>query len=264
MSGQGDAGTLLREHASSLLSVATGAVMVRIVLTGDHTTYVRPSTGWLLLIGGVVLVAAGLSGLVSAAGRPAAVGAGHGHDAGYEHGHGHGHDAGQPHDDACEHVHGPPRAALLLLLPLALLVVVAPPSLGAFYAQHSRGSATVEARPADRTALVSTGAPLDLSLGQIERRAATGATLDGVLVHTTGFSAGVEDGRVLLTRFSVRCCAADAIPSQVAVALPPGTEVQEGEWLEVVARWDGPAQGTALLTATSASPVVEPDDPYEL
>jgi len=69
---------------------------------------------------------------------------------------------------------------------------------------------------------------------------------------------------VLLTRFSVRCCAADAIPSQVALALPPGTEVPEGEWVDVVASWDGPVPGTARLTAQSVSPVPEPDDPYEL
>ena len=242
-------GALLREHASSLLAVATGATMVRIVLSGGHTAYVRPYTGWLLLAGGLVLVVAGLSGLVSAASPRAA----QQHD---------GHDHGD-HDDH-GHAHGPPRAALLLLLPLALLVLVSPPSLGAFYAQHARGSAPVEARPADRAPLVTTGAPLALSLGQVERRAATGTTLDGVLVHLTGFSAGVEDGRVLLTRFSVRCCAADAIPSQVALALPPGTEVPEGQWLDVTASWDGPTEGTALLTAQTVTQVTEPDDPYEL
>jgi len=242
-SGRAAVGPLVREHASSLLAVATGAAMVRIVLSGGHTAYVRPSTGWLLLAGGAVLVVAGLSGLVGAASAPAC---------GPDDGHG------------AEHRHGPPRAALLLLLPLALLVLVSPPSLGAFYAQHARGSASVTARPADRAPLVTTGAPLALSLGQVERRAATGTTLDGVLVHLTGFSAGVEDGRVLLTRFSVRCCAADAIPAQVALALPPGTEVPEGQWLDVTASWDGPAEGTALLTAQSVAQVSEPDDPYEL
>lgn len=244
MSAPSSGALVLRRHAASLVAVSTGAVMVRLVLTGAHTAYVRPSTGWLLLAGGTVLLVAGGAGLVPRTDRPS-----------------------EPGEIAVEggHVHAAPRSALLLVLPLALLVLIAPPSLGAFYAQHARTSARVEALPADRAPLpATTGAALPLSLGQIERRAAGGSTLAGVVVRATGFSAGrTDDGRVLLTRFSVRCCAADAVPAQVALLVPPDLPVHDGDWFNVVATWDGAASG-ALLSAVSVIPVQEPDDPYEV
>lgn len=229
----------LRAHASSLLAVATGALLLRLAWTGAHTSYVKPSTGWLLVLAGIVLVVAGGSALVVAAG----------------------------HQHAADEHDGPataPRVAGLMVLPLALLVLVSPPALGAYYAQHAASSAPVTARPGDATLLPS-GPAVALSLGAAARRAVLGTTLEGRRLRLLGFVAGVEpDGQVQLARFSVKCCAADAVPRVITVTLPPGAAVPaDGTWLDVVVTWQGPGQDAARFVAESAQTVDEPDDPYE-
>lgn len=230
----------LRERAAPLLAIATGALLLRLVATGAHTSYVKASTGWLLVTAGVVLLVAGGSALLPDRSGP------------HEHGHDHDHD----HDQAL------PRAAALLLLPLGLLVLVSPPSLGVFYAQHAGSSTVATGRPGDEAPLAGgPDTPAELSLRAAVRRAEVGSTLTGRPVGLTGFVAGTDaEGRALLTRFNVRCCAADATPVRLAVALP-GDVPADGTWLRVVAVWEGSG---AVFRAQSAEPVDEPADPYEV
>lgn len=216
----------LRSRAGALLALATGGLLLRLVLTGAHTAYVRSSTGWLLALAGVVLLLAGGSALLRG-------------------------DEG--------HVHPPPRAAALLLLPLGLLVLVSPPALGAWYVAHAGAATVVTARAGDDDPLPAGNAPVRLSLRETLRRSTDGTTLAGRQVALTGFAGGADaEGRLLLTRLAVRCCAADAVPLQVAVHVA-GPLPAEGTWLTVTAGWDA---GT--FTASSLQPVDEPEDTYEL
>jgi uncharacterized repeat protein (TIGR03943 family) len=212
---------------SSLLALATGVLLLRLVAAHSYTAYVKPSAGVLLMLAGVVLVSAGGLGLVSG-----------------------------------NQEHRPPRVALLLLAPLGLLVLVSPPSLGAAYARHS-GPVSVVGRPGDRAPLhPGADGTTSLSLAETVRRAVIGDSLSGQQLRLVGFSAGRDaQGRLLLTRFGVRCCAADAFPYQVAVTTDE--TLADDTWVEVVGTITAVQGPLPVLQPTRLTKVDEPEDPYE-
>lgn len=218
----------MRQRLASLTAVATGALVLRLVLSHGHTAYVKPSAGPLLLVAAAVLLLAGGAGLVST-----------------------GADG-----------HVPPRVAGLLVVPAVLLVVVAPPSLGAFYAQHA-GSSAVVARPGDGARLVAgPDGTTALSIAAAVRRGVLGDTLQGSRIRLTGFVSGKDGlGRLLLTRFSVKCCAADATAS--TVALVTGSRVATDDWVEVTGSVQSVEGRLPVLEVDRLVPVEEPEDPYE-
>jgi len=113
-----------------------------------------------------------------------------------------------------------PRVGWLMVLPLMVLVSVAPTGLGAAAADRVEPFTPV---PVD-------GAfpPLDTSVQPVEMRVFdfvdrafwdTERSTEGVTIRLEGLvvnSEDIEDG-FLLTRFLVSCCAADGVPIQVAV-----------------------------------------------
>ncbi|MCW2501383.1 MAG: hypothetical protein JWN87_3059 [Frankiales bacterium] len=216
----------MRHRLGSLSAVATGALVLRLVLVHGHTAYVKPSAGPMLVAAAVVLLLAGGAGLLPSAGTE----------------------------------HAPPRVAGLLLVPAVLLVVIAPPSLGASYAQHA---GVAGPRPGDSGPLrIGADGVAALSLWQVVGRVERGSSLTGVPVRLTGFVAGADrEGRALLTRFSVRCCAADATVSQVAVALDrvPAKDT----WLTVVGTVVARDGQVPVLQPRQVAATAEPDDPYE-
>lgn len=113
-----------------------------------------------------------------------------------------------------------PKVGWLMVLPLLVLVSVAPTGLGAAAAQRVEAFTPVETN--------STFEPLDLSAQPIEMRVFDfvdravwdpARSVEDVTVRLEGLvvnDPSVEDG-FLLTRFLVSCCAADGVPIQVAV-----------------------------------------------
>ena len=219
----------MRDRLASLVAVTTGAVLLRLVLAHAHTAYVRPSAGPYLLLAAAVLLVAGATGLLGAA----------------------------------VHEHRPPPVAALLAVPLVLLVVVAPPSLGAYYAKHASSSAGLARTAAYPPLVMAADGTARTSLVSVVGRSLRGEHLGATVLRLTGFVAGRDvQGRVLLTRFSVKCCAADATVSQVALQLtgpPPATDT----WLEVTGHVVSAPGDLPVLEVRDDRRVEAPQDPYE-
>ncbi len=163
--------------------------------------------------------------------------------------------------------HGRPAVALLLVLPTAIVYLVAPPSLGAFSA--TRATVTV---PPPRAVPYAPLHPapdgtVTLPLREVVERAYDhGRSLVGHRIRVTGFVAAPDGRQLLLTRFVIRCCAADAEPAAVNLTLPDGVDAPaENTWITVLARWDGaqPGQGRPGLVAQFLQIIPTPADPYE-
>jgi uncharacterized repeat protein (TIGR03943 family) len=88
----------------------------------------------------------------------------------------------------------------------------------------------------------------------------------GVLVEIDGFVSKVhDDGRIELSRFLASCCAADAMPYSVDVALPAGAgRFEKNEWLlvrgQIVESTDG--ERMFAVTADEVEPIDRPIDAY--
>ncbi len=167
-----------------------------------------------------------------------------------------------------------PGVGWLLILPLLVLVSIAPTGLGA--AAASRVDAytpTEETDPFD---------PIDTSAGVPEMRVFdfleraiwdNQQSLEDVTVRLEGLvvnDSSVPDG-FKLTRFMVSCCAADGIPLQVSVHTD-GPPLEEGTWVIADVVWRPPeipykdVDGELIVEADAVQVTVVPDapnDPYE-
>ena len=252
----------MNRDAEATTLIVLAVVVGRLTLEGGHQAYVRTGLFWPLVLSSLVLVAVGLLTL-RRGGRDDGAGV-HGVDADVH--------PGVVHADVDGHGHGG-RVGFLLLVPVAVLALVAPAPLGAFAAD--RAPANQIGDPAG-LALPELPEPVDgaveLPLGDVLVRTLFGdpSETTDVPLRLTGFVVPAKDGPAgsfLLTRFAVGCCAADAAPRQVLVVGAgevPATE----EWVTVVLTWDGEVleDGSTRLPVLSASllePVPAPDQPYE-
>lgn len=113
-----------------------------------------------------------------------------------------------------------PSVGWLLLLPLAVLVAVAPTGLGAAAASRIEAFSPTEETD-EFPPLDASGGPVEMRVYDFLDRAIWDdeQSLDGVTVRLEGLVVNDEeiaDG-FQLTRFLVSCCAADGIPLQVAL-----------------------------------------------
>jgi uncharacterized repeat protein (TIGR03943 family) len=230
-----------------------GSTAVRLALTDDHLRFVKSSLAPFLLLVGVALclLGAAVAYLRSREPQPASGNEGH-------------HHAGD---------HPGPRIGLLLLLPVAVVYVVAPPPLGSFAAERTavREPTKVEA-----------SVPLP-DIGPDGYRRATMAdytarpywdvtpTYEGEPVRLVGFVTPRAGGGWYLTRMQIACCAADGFPIKVLVrdrtgSLPPPRD----SWVQV----DGIGVGSVSehlreedalgeVIAERVTPVPAPASPYE-
>lgn len=246
----------MSSRAQAALVATLGGVAVHLAVSGRFRDFLQPGMRYPLLAAGLVMMALGALTLARAAGRH------DGHDDHGEHHHEHGD-------------HGGPSVAWLLALPLLALVLVRPPALGADAAR--RDSSTRMPAPVDR-GFDPLPAPrdgaVDLTLAELMTRAYYDEdnSLDGVPVRLTGFV--VNDpalpDRYLLTRFWMRCCAADAFPVQITVHGLDGPPPPDDTWVEVVGEWipprdpdaRGAARGAAIDLVTQTT-IPAPSDPYE-
>ncbi|MEM7287022.1 MAG: TIGR03943 family protein [Actinomycetota bacterium] len=166
-----------------------------------------------------------------------------------------------------------PRVGWLMVLPLVVLISVAPTGLGAAAAGR------VDAYTPDDT--TDAFEPLDTSDGPVEMRVFDfldralwdeQGSLEGVPIRLEGLvvnDESVDDG-FRLTRFLVSCCAADGIPLQVTLH-GTGPALDDDEWVVVDVTWRPPdvpyqeAEGDWVVEADVISLTVEdsPKDPYE-
>lgn len=237
-------------EAGSTTVLLVGALLVRMVLTGDYLRYVRAGMGPWLIAAGVLLILLAVAGLVTALRAGTQIEADDDHDHVHSHGHGHGQ-----------------RIGWLLLAPVLALLLVTPPALGSYGVDRTTPvGVTVGSGAAVFASLPAGGEPREMTLLEFDQRSVdrAGASLTAAPVRLTGFVARPQDGAgARLARYQIACCAADAVAAVVRVIGLDSPPVRDS-WLTVVGTFTGSgADGVPELTVTGSHRIPAPVDPYE-
>ena len=221
--------------AIGLVLVAWAAMFWTLFLTGRTYLYLSSRTAWLVPLGAVIMSIAGVGRLWTAR---------------------------TPKDEPLES-----RAAWALgviALPVVLVLALPPSALGTFSANKR---STFAGSAIGATARDVTG-PLDFvdigaaqsfpaAMQQLDARAGESITLEGFVTR----EASAPPDEILLTRYIVTCCVADATIAQVRiVGLPPG-DYPDDEWLQVTGAVY-PVGREVLVAANTATPIPVPSQPY--
>lgn len=227
-------------RVKSFVLLAWATFFVWLLLSGEVYRYIGPRTYWVVIFGAICLSAIAMANLVLV----------------------------MTHDRVS------PGARQLLgigaaLVPILLVVLIPKPSLGSLAASRKASggivAAAVQPSTADPTGDVGFQ-EIGYASESLEYAGALGLT-EGYPVELTGFVSdvkeGVPDGAFALTRFSIFCCAADAVPYTVPVRPPESaakTYPRDG-WLEVEGALYLEGE-TWVLEADSIEEVSEPLNPY--
>jgi uncharacterized repeat protein (TIGR03943 family) len=224
-----------------------GAMAVRLSWTGEFGAFLQQHMRWPLLLGGAVLVVLGVAEAVRS-------------------------DAEQRSDAGARRRSVAPRVGWLLLAPMLVLISVAPSALGASAVGRTDGYQSTERDAFDP--LPEGTDPVSLTFLEFVDRAVWDGdeSLRDRQIRLTGFV--VNDDRTpdgfVLTRFAVACCAADALPVQVAVR-NVGAPLPDDTWIDAVVVWRPPPEPYDLtepwiveadMAAFQVLPEA-PDAPYE-
>lgn len=211
----------MRREAQDTLLMLVGVMVLQLAFTDLHLRYVWPQMQPVLLVAGAVLTTLAAVSILRGV-RAQAADVDHADDGHGPDGHGHGR---------------MPRTAWLLALPLLVLTLVTPPSLGAYAA--ARGSTTTVSAPADDVAPLPepVDGAVELSLTDFATRAVyLPETLAGTSVRLTGFVLPEQDGWSV-ARIAMSCCAADGRP--VRVRAVGASEPAADSWVRLEGRFDG-------------------------
>jgi uncharacterized repeat protein (TIGR03943 family) len=236
--------------------IVLAATGLRLSLTDAFARFVRPGMRIPLIAASVVLASLGIATL----GRSWRAHRRHG-------------TASEQHEH--DHQHGS-FVSWLLIVPVAVLLLVAPTSLGAYAA--NRGAVRTTQLAQSQGASVgtlpgATNGAIQLSLTSYSNFALydTKEQLKGQRVRLVGFVAhdDAAAGGYFLTRFVIACCAADAFPVQVVLhgkvpTLPDDTWITvEGSWHPTNAIPEGNDVFRAELDVASVKVATKPSEPYE-
>ena len=278
----------MNREAQSVVVVLLGGLLLSVTASGRFTSYVKPGFEPLLWIAGVVLVLVGLLSLILMVrdDRRRALAGEHGDEHLHEPGH-EGHD----HDRS--------KSPWLILAPVIVLLVMAPPALGAdSLARNSGSQAVAGLEPVDTSNSRNDGSGFAASAGAVGRDAdgrpimqfdplAEGApevtfkefilralydpeeSVVTTPVTVTGFvgpPGESYDGGWTLARMSVACCAADA--SAIRLHVEGDAPGAPDTWVRAVVT---AVPGTAnreneyvpTVTISEWTLVDQPADPYE-
>ncbi len=241
----------MKRETQNILLILLGGALVKIAANGDYLRYVKPAQQPWILAGGGVMVLLGAVAIVRdlVASRRAAPDEHDGHG-------GHSHSA---------------RPAWLLLVPVLAVFLVAPPALGADSVIRTEARAPSSAAVANSAAFppLPAGNVVPLTVNEFVTRAGWDAagTLNGRTVSLTGFVVHT-DGRTLLARLVISCCAADAFPVTVRLRGGEADHLASDAWVQVTGQV---VPGTATkdnsytpdFTPASVTSVPTPKDPYE-
>ena len=234
----------MRRDTQHVLLVLLGGALLRIAADDTYLRYVRPSHRGLLVAAGAVIVVLAIVGLLHDR-----VGA-----ASHEHG---------DHERGAAERHTP----WLLLTPVLVIALVAPPALGADAVTRA-GPRNAVVQESDVFARLPPGDPAELSVAEFVQRAVWDSTgsLNGREVVLTGFA--VRRGAATdLARLTIACCAADARPNRVRLAGDVGDPAPD-TWLQVQGTLQAGSATAATghvptLTVTATRTIPPPRDPYE-
>jgi len=195
-----------RATQTLLLSV-TGTVLIRMAAGDTYLNYVNSWMRWPLIVCGVLLVLLGLVEVWKVD------------------------DPRQPDEEpGSSHV---PRAAWLLFAPSVVFFLIAPPALGAHFAERAQTvSVPVEQSSEVNFPPLPSTDPVPVAIDEVLLRAAydDGETLADRSLEITGFVSRNRSGWYV-TQFSMNCCAADAFVMRVLAngAEPP----PDDQWVRV-------------------------------
>lgn len=237
-----------------------GGAIIRSILTDTYLRYVKQGLWPFLLGAGILLVAAAIMTIwydLRAARRHRT----ETHDGG------HGHDDGDGHDDGHGHGSHEPRVGWLLLAPVMALLLLSPPALGSFAAGQS---GSVGPAAASDYPPLPAGDPVEVGLLDYAGRAVFdgGKSLTGRTVKLTGFITPGPDGKPMLARMVLTCCAADGRPIKIGLTGAP-IDAPPDAWVDVVGVYS-PQVGTdpvnqaqlAYLEVRSWQEIDQPKQPY--
>ena len=241
----------MSREAENTLLLLVGIATAMITIGGAFTRYVKPAMlPWLGLTAAVVIGLALVAMAVDIR-RGAAPDTHHSHG---------GHD-GDSHSGS---------VAWLLLVPVVVLIFVAPPALGPQAFSTSVTAVSTEVLRREFPPLPAGRAP-EVAVPEVTIRAAqdTAGTLNNRLITVVGFTLLEADG-VDLGRVAIICCAADARLARIhlrgpaaarAMDLPDETWVRvEGTVVEGSATTDPASIPTLEITAIT--PIDEPANTY--
>lgn len=252
----------MNRETQSVVVALLGGLLISITVSGRFTSYVTPGLAPMLLGAGIVLLLVGVISLimslrqhegatVAAPTGRSDVAAATSHEA-----HGHSHDTS--------------RAPWLVIIPVLVLLLVAPPALGSDAVSRTATTQAAPKRTMTFPALPD-GAEPAVEMKDFVLRALYDAdnSLEGVPVTVTGFIApagdGFQDGYGI-ARMVISCCAADANAMQVHVAgdapFPSDTWVQA----VVTAVPDTATLDNRYVLTVDVgviTPIGQPADPYE-
>lgn len=223
------------------LTALVGLLTLRLTLDGSFQRYVREGMRPWLLFAGAALLVLGLVTLVRA------LASGDDSDGPVETAHGHSHGVG---------------VGWLLLVPMATLLLVAPPSLGSFGVDRSTPIRVTAGRTLLPPLDTSGGGPVAMTMLEYTERSFDhdGRSLRGASVELTGFVVGDEAGGFRIARYQIACCAADAAAAVVhvrGVVSPPPRD----QWVTVTGSYTAGKDPTIAVTALRE--IQAPEDPYE-
>jgi putative membrane protein len=231
----------MRDHrrvARGLVLACWAGFFAWLHLSGEKTRYLGPRTYWVVVFGAIVLGIAALAHFATA--RRGAERRLEGRDA---------------------------AGIAALLVPLLAVAAVPSADLGALAA--SRKSAGAGAGTVGAIAPPAPVAGEAISFAEIHyasqspEYAGEAGIAEGMEVELTGFVThppGLPDGTLGLTRFQVSCCAADAVPYTVPLALDPSSR-DDDAWLDVVGRL-AERDGVYVVEPETVIAVDAPADPY--
>jgi uncharacterized repeat protein (TIGR03943 family) len=237
----------VKRELHGLVLALVGGTLLKLALTGDYRRYVKPGVRPYLIVAAIVLLAIGAATLWQAVAR---------RESTDDHGHHHGHSRFD--------------VAWLLVVPMLVLLVLAPPALGSFSA--ARAGTALGAATTSNLPPLPDGDPVRLSVLDYAARAVDdhGRSLAHRHVTLSGFLLAGDNGGWYLTRMVITCCAADAQPIKVGLtgAVPAG--LKANSWLQVTgeyaARTDkDPVNEEPIpyLAVSTAAPVPAPAQQYE-
>lgn len=213
----------MNRQAQAVVMLLLGGAVLKASLSDLYLRYVKEGLRPFLIGAGALLILAAVMTLWHEF-RPA-----HSED--------HDHDAtdtGVPGAGDDGHGHKEPWAGWFIIAPVLGLLLVAPPAMGAYAAGQS-GTALSTAAESDYPPLPQ-GDVIAVTVLDYASRAVfdKGRSLGERKVKLVGFLTTGADGKQVLARMILSCCAADARPIKVGFAGDGPTGLADDSWVEIV------------------------------